>query len=136
MEKIDVNKIQFEPKEILLTNLLWLLGDVMQILMSDNLEALKAKRLTLRHETKYRYNQMLEVQEKARKAFLRFTKDIAELNDEQIYQYISDSELMRNFILLLSDKLIGRPDNVKKAWEYLYDLPSENAFELDRELEL
>lgn len=79
---------------------------------------------------------MLEVQEKARKAFLCFTKDIAELNDEQIYQYISDSELMRNFILLLSDKLIGRPDNVKKAWEYLYDLPSENAFELDRELDL
>lgn len=136
MEKVDVNKIQFEPKEILLTNLLWLLGDVMQILMSDNLETLKAKSLTLRHETKYRYNQMLEVQEKARKAFLRFTKDVAELKDEQIYQYISDSELMRNFILLLSDKLIGRPDNVKKAWEYLYDLPSENVFELDRELDL
>lgn len=136
MEKVDVNKVQFEPKEILLTNLLWLLGDVMQILMSDNLEALKAKKLTLRHETKYRYGQMLEVQEKARKAFLRFTKDVAELREEQIHQYISDSDLMRNFILLLSDKLIGRPENIKKAWEYLYDLPSENVFELDRELDL
>ena len=79
---------------------------------------------------------MLEVQEKARKAFLRFTKDVAELREEQIHQYISDSDLMRNFILLLSDKLIGRPENIKKACEYLYDLPSENVFELDRQLDL
>ena len=131
-----MSDVKFTPKEVRTTNLVWLLSDIMYVLMDDNLKTLKSKGLTLRHDTKYRYNKMLEAQEKAKQSFLRFSKDIMGLREDQIDQYEYDSDLMRSFILLLSDKLIGKPENIHKAWEFLFDLPSDNIFELDKELNL
>lgn len=126
----------FEPKDVLLTNLIWSLGDIMYILMDDNLESLRKKRLHLRHATKHRFGQALEQYSKSKELFLKFTQDIRELNPDQVEQFVQDSDLIRNFLLLLTDKLIGRPKNIKKAWEYLHSLESDNVLQIPKELEL
>lgn len=66
----------------------------------------------------------------AKKAYLNFTKDIEGLNPDEIDQFIQDSDVIRQFLLLITDKTLGRPENIDKAWELLYNLPSDNILEL------
>lgn len=126
-----------DKTEVMLTNLIWILGDVQYMLMKRNIEELRKKNLGLRHDTKYRFNQMVEAQDRAKKATARFTQDVLELSDGQLDQYYEDSNMMRNIILLAYDRLVGRPDNVQKAWEFLKDLSSYDTIpDIDELLKL
>lgn len=72
----------------------------------------------------------------AKKAYLNFTKDIEGLNPDEIDQFIQDSDVIRQFLLLITDKTLGRPENIDKAWELLYNLPSDNILELPEKIQL
>lgn len=103
----DINSIEFSDREQLITNLIFRLADVLYIIQDDNLKEMHKKGLDLRHEAKYRFKKVIETSEASKKAYLTFTKDIQGLNDSQIEQFIIDSNILRQFILLLSDRIVG-----------------------------
>lgn len=79
---------------------------------------------------------MMVAHNEAKKAYLNFTKDIEGLNPDEIDQFIQDSDVIRQFLLLITDKTLGRPENIDKAWELLYNLPSDNILELPEKIQL
>lgn len=115
----DINSIEFSDREQLITNLIFRLADVLYIIQDDNLKEMHKKGLDLRHEAKYRFKKVIETSEASKKAYLTFTKDIQGLNDSQIEQFIIDSNILRQFILLLSDRIVGN----KKKYTISLGLP-------------
>lgn len=131
------SEVRIDKTEAILTNLIWVLGDIQYILMNRNIAELRKKNLGLRRDTKYRFNQMVEAQDKAKKAIERFTRDVMELDTNQLYQYYEDSNMMRNMIILLYDRLVGNPENVQKVWEFLDNLaPNDSIPDIEELLKL
>lgn len=129
----DINSIEFSDREQLITNLIFRLADVLYIILDDNLKEMHKKGLDLRHEAKYRFKKVIETSEASKKAYLTFTKDIQRLNDSQIEQFIIDSNILRQFILLLSDRIVGNKKNIQLAWDYLFSLPSNNILNINKD---
>lgn len=129
----DINSIEFSDREQLITNLIFRLADVLYIILDDNLKEMHKKGLNLRHEAKYRFKKVIETSEASKKAYLTFTKDIQGLNDSQIEQFIIDSNILRQFILLLSDRIVGNKKNIQLAWDYLFSLPSNNILNINKD---
>ena len=129
----DINSIEFSDREQLITNLIFRLADVLYIIQDDNLKEMHKKGLDLRHEAKYRFKKVIETSEASKKAYLTFTKDIQGLNDSQIEQFIIDSNILRQFILLLSDRIVGNKKIIKLSWDYLFYLPSNNIININKD---
>lgn len=129
----DINSIEFSDREQLITNLIFRLADVLYIILDDNLKEMHKKGLDLRHEARYRFKKVIETSEASKKAYLTFTKDIQGLNDSQIEQFIIDSNILRQFILLLSDRIVGNKKNIQLAWDYLFSLPSNNILNINKD---
>ena len=129
----DINSIEFSDRGQLITNLIFRLADVLYIIQDDNLKEMHKKGLDLRHEAKYRFKKVIETSEASKKAYLTFTKDIQGLNDSQIEQFIIDSNILRQFILLLSDRIVGNKKNIHLAWDYLFSLPSNNILNINKD---
>lgn len=127
---------QIPEKDRIITNLIFRLGDILYSLMYDNLEAMNKLGFDLKGQTKLRFQKMMVVHNEAKKAYLNFTKDIEGLTPDEIGQFIQDSDVIRQFILLITDKTLGRPENIEKAWDILYSLPSDNVLELPKNIEL
>lgn len=123
-------------RERIITNLVFRLGDVCYVLLSDINYTLRRKNLDLHRETKMRFNRMLEQQKLAEKAYLSFTSDIRKLDEDLLDQFINDADLLRQLILLLVDKSIGEEGNLTKIWDFLKTLKSDNKLvRPDQELE-
>lgn len=123
-------------RERIITNLVFRLGDVCYVLLSDINDTLRRKNLDLHRETKMRFNRMLEQQKLAEKSYLSFTSDIRKLDEDLLDQFINDADLLRQLILLLVDKSIGEEGNVTKIWDFLKTLKSDNKLvRPDQELE-
>lgn len=127
---------QIPEKDRIITNLIFRLGDILYSLMYENLEAMNKLGFDLLGQTKLRFQKMMVVHNEAKKAYLNFTKDIEGLTPDEIDQFTQDSDVIRQFILLITDKTLGRPENIEKAWDILYSLPSDNVLELPKNIEL
>lgn len=127
---------QIPEKDHIITNLIFRLGDILYSLMYDNLEAMNKLGFDLKGQTKLRFQRMMVAHNEAKKAYLNFTKDIEGLTPDEIDQFTQDSDVIRQFILLITDKTLGRPENIEKAWDILYSLPSDNVLELPKNIEL
>lgn len=127
---------QIPEKDRIITNLIFRLGDILYSLMYENLEAMNKLGFDLKGQTKLRFQKMMVVHNEAKKAYLNFTKDIEGLTPDEIDQFTQDSDVIRQFILLITDKTLGRPENIEKAWDILYSLPSDNVLELPKNIEL
>ena len=123
------NKPVLDLHEAKLTNLIWTLGDIQYMLMEKNIETMKRKNMGLRHDTKYRFNQMIEAKVKAKQAYERFTRDVMGLSEGQLGQYYEDCNMLRKVILLTYEKLVGSNENVQKTWEFLNNLEAEPVFD-------
>lgn len=127
---------QIPEKDRIITNLIFRLGDILYSLMYENLEAMNKLGFDLKGQTKLRFQKMMVAHNEAKKAYLNFTKDIEGLTPDEIDQFTQDSDVIRQFILLITDKTLGRPENIEKAWDILYSLPSDNVLELPKNIEL
>mgnify|MGYP001258078875 FL=1 len=127
---------QIPEKDRIITNLIFRLGDILYSLMYENLEAMNKLGFDLKGQTKLRFQKLMVVHNEAKKAYLNFTKDIEGLTPDEIDQFTQDSDVIRQFILLITDKTLGRPENIEKAWDILYSLPSDNVLELPKNIEL
>lgn len=123
------NKPVLDLHEAKLTNLIWVLGDIQYMLMEKNIETMKRKNMGLRHDTRYRFNQMIEAKVKAKLAYERFTRDVMGLSGDQLGQYYEDCNMLRKMILLTYEKLVGSNENVQKTWEFLNNLKAEPVFD-------
>lgn len=130
----DINEIP--EKDRIITNIIFRLGDILYSLMYDNLESMNRKGFDLKGTTKLRFQKMMVAHNEAKKAYLNFTKDIEGLNPDEIDQFTQDSDVIRQFLLLITDKTLGKPENIDKAWELLYNLPSDNILELPEKIQL
>ena len=126
---------QIPEKDRIITNLIFRLGDILYSLMYENLEAMNKLGFDLKGQTKLRFQKMMVVHNEAKKAYLNFTKDIEGLTPDEIDQFTQDSDVIRQFILLITDKTLGRPENIEKASDILYSLPSDNVLELPKNIE-
>ena len=127
---------QIPEKDRIITNLIFRLGDILYSLMYENLEAMNKLGFDLKGQTKLRFQKMMVGHNEAKKAYLNFTKDIEGLTPDEIDQFTQDSDVIRQFILLITDKTLGIPENIEKAWDILYSLPSDNVLELPKNIEL
>lgn len=121
--------IQFSKREEALTKLIFQLGDVLYVLMQENLKSMKSKGLDLKHDTKYRFNRLMETLEQSKVACTRFTRDIGALDDKQMDQFFIDSDQLRELILLISDRIMGNENNYDTIKGMLKLLPSMELFD-------
>lgn len=121
--------IQFSKREEALTKLIFQLGDVLYVLMQENLKSMKSKGLDLKHDTKYRFNRLMETLEQSKVACTRFTRDIGALDDKQMDQFFIDSDQLRELILLISDRIMGNENNYDVIKGCLNLLPSNGLFD-------
>lgn len=121
--------IQFSKREEALTKLIFQLGDVLYVLMQENLKSMKIKGLDLKHDTKYRFNRLMETLEQSKVACTRFTRDIGALDDKQMDQFFMDSDQLRELILLISDRIMGNENNYDTIKGMLKLLPSMELFD-------
>lgn len=128
MDKVKVDPVIQEAK---ITNIIWILADIQYLLMKKNMADMKKKGMGLKQDAKHRFNLMMEAQKKAKYQYTRFLEDILQLKDNQLDQFYEDSNMIRSFILLIYEKLVGNPDNVQKAWQLLNELPAEPVFNWD-----
>lgn len=121
--------IQFSKREEALTKLIFQLGDVLYVLMQENLKSMRSKGLDLKHDTKYRFNRLMETLEQSKVACTRFTRDIGALDDKQMDQFFIDSDQLRELILLISDRIMGNENNYDTIKGMLKLLPSMELFD-------
>lgn len=121
--------IQFSKREEALTKLIFQLGDVLYVLMQENLKSMKSKGLDLKHDTKYRFNRLMETLEQSKVACTRFTRDIGALDDKQMDQFFIDSDQLRELILIISDRIMGNENNYDTIKGMLKLLPSMELFD-------
>lgn len=121
--------IQFSKREEALTKLIFQLGDVLYVLMQENLKSMRSKGLDLKHDTKYRFNRLMETLEQSKVACTRFTRDIGALDDKQMDQFFIDSDQLRELILSISDRIMGNENNYDTIKGMLKLLPSMELFD-------
>lgn len=127
---------EISERDRIITNLIFRLGDILYYLMEETIASLEKDNLDLKGSTKQRFHEMILAQKKAKKAYLNFTEDIKGLTPDEIEQFVQDSDVIRQFLLLITDKTLGHPENIEKAWELLYSLPSENVLELPKNIDI
>lgn len=129
-QKVDrIQAIQFSKREEALTKLIFQLGDVLYVLMEENLRSMRSKGIDLKHDTKYRFNRLMETLEKSKVACTRFTNDIGVLDDKQVDQFFIDSDQLRELILLIFDRLMSNENNYDTIKGCLKLLPSGELFD-------
>lgn len=59
-QRVDkIQTIQFSKREEALTKLIFQLADVLYVLMQENIKSMRSKGLDLKHDTKYRFIELL-----------------------------------------------------------------------------
>lgn len=121
--------IRFSKREEATTKLIFQLSDVLYVLMQENIKSMKSKNLDLKHDTKYRFNRIIDTLKQAEVACSRLTRDVEALDDNQVDQFFIDCDKLRELILLISDRIMGNYVNYDDIVEYIKSLPSMGIFD-------
>ena len=121
--------IKFSKREEATTKLIFQLSDVLYILMQENIKSMKSKNLDLKHDTKYRFNRIIDTLKQAEVACSRLTRDVEALDDNQVDQFFIDCDKLRELILLISDRIMGNYVNYENIVEHIKSLPSMGIFD-------
>lgn len=121
--------IRFSKREEATTKLIFQLSDVLYVLMQENIKSMKSKNLDLKHDTKYRFNRIIDTLKQAEVACGRLTRDVEALDDNQVDQFFIDCDKLRELILLISDRIMGNYVNYDDIVEHIKSLPSMGIFD-------
>lgn len=121
--------IKFSKREEATTKLIFQLSDVLYVLMQENIKSMKSKNLDLKHDTKYRFNRIIDTLKQAEVACSRLTRDVEALDDNQVDQFFIDCDKLRELILLISDRIMGNYVNYEDIVEHIKSLPSMGIFD-------
>ena len=121
--------IRFSKREEAITKLIFQLSDVLYVLMQENIKSMKSKNLDLKHDTKYRFNRIIDTLKQAEVACSRLTRDVEALDDNQVDQFFIDCDKLRELILLISDRIMGNYVNYDDIVEHIKSLPSMGIFD-------
>lgn len=121
--------IRFSKREEATTKLIFQLSDVLYVLMQENIKSMKSKNLDLKHDTKYRFNRIIDTLKQAEVACSRLTRDVEALDDNQVDQFFMDCDKLRELILLISDRIMGNYVNYDDIVEHIKSLPSMGIFD-------
>lgn len=121
--------IKFSKREEATTKLIFQLSDVLYVLMQENIKSMKSKNLDLKHDTKYRFNRIIDTLKQAEVAYSRLTRDVEALYDNQVDQFFIDCDKLRELILLISDRIMGNYVNYEDIVEHIKSLPSMGIFD-------
>lgn len=121
--------IHFSKREEATTKLIFQLSDVLYVLMQENIKSMKSKNLDLKHDTKYRFNRIIDTLKQAEVACSRLTRDVEALDDNQVDQFFIDCDKLRELILLISDRIMGNYVNYEDIVEHIKSLPSMGIFD-------
>ena len=121
--------IKFSKREEATTKLIFQLSDVLYVLMQENIKSMKSKNLDLKHDTKYRFNRIIDTLKQAEVACSRLTRDVEALDDNQVDQFFIDCGKLRELILLISDRIMGNYVNYDDIVEHIKSLPSMGIFD-------
>lgn len=127
--KMVPTNIQFSKREEALTKLIFQLADVLYVLMQENIKSMRSKGLDLKHDTKYRFNRIIDTLKKAEIACSRLSRDVGALDDNQVDQFFIDCDKLRELILLISDRIMGNENNYDAIKGCLNLLPSNGLFD-------
>ena len=97
--------------------------------MQENIKSMKSKNLDLKHDTKYRFNRIIDTLKQAEVACSRLTRDVEALDDNQVDQFFIDCDKLRELILLISDRIMGNYVNYENIVEHIKSLPSMGIFD-------
>lgn len=129
-QKVDkIQNIQFSKREETLTKLIFQLADVLYVLMQENIKSMRSKCLDLKHDTKYRFNRIIDTLKKAEIACSRLSRDVGALDDNQVDQFFIDCDKLRELILFISDRIMGNENNYDAIKGCLNLLPSNGLFD-------
>lgn len=129
-QRVDkIQTIQFSKREEALTKLIFQLADVLYVLMQENIKSMRSKGLDLKHDTKYRFNRIIDTLKKAEIACSRLSRDVEALDDNQVDQFFIDCDKLRELILLISDRIMGNYVNYDDIVEHIKSLPSMGIFD-------
>ena len=129
-----MDTLQFTPKQNLMINTIFCLGDALYDIMFENLQDLNAVGITLKGSTLFRFKQMMKTQKMAESAYLNFLKDSEELKVDEFDSFSMDGEILKKFIILLVDRIVNNPKNMRKIWDYMQHLESQNILKPCKEL--
>lgn len=121
--------IRFSKREEATTKLIFQLSDVLYVLMQENIKSMKSKNLDLKHDTRYRFNRIIDTLKQAEVACSRLTRDVEALDDNQVDQFFIDCDKLRELILLISDRIMGNYINYDDIVEHIKSLPSMGIFD-------
>lgn len=121
--------IRFSKREEATTKLIFQLSDVLYVLMQENIKSMKSRNLDLKHDTKYRFNRIIDTLKQAEVACSRLTRDVEALDDNQVDQFFMDCDKLRELILLISDRIMGNYVNYDDIVEHIKSLPSMGIFD-------
>lgn len=121
--------IKFSKREEATTKLIFQLSDVLYVLMQENIKSMKSRNLDLKHDTKYRFNRIIDTLKQAEVACSRLTRDVEALDDNQVDQFFIDCDKLRELILLISDRIMGNYVNYDDIVEHIKSLPSMGIFD-------
>ena len=121
--------IKFSKREEATTKLIFQLSDVLYVLMQENIKSMKSKNLDLKHDTKYRFNRIIDTLKQAEVACSRLTRDVEALDDNQVDQFFIDCDKLRQLLLLISDRIMGNYVNYDNIVEHIKSLPSMGIFD-------
>ena len=121
--------IRFSKREEATTKLIFQLSDVLYVLMQENIKSMKSKNLDLKHDTKYRFNRIIDTLKQAEVTCSRLTRDVEALDDNQVDQFFIDCDKLRELILLISDRIMGNYINYDDIVEHIKSLPSMGIFD-------
>ena len=105
------------------------MADVLYVLMQENIKSMRSKGLDLKHDTKYRFNRIIDTLKKAEIACSRLSRDVGSLDDNQVDQFFIDCDKLRELILLISDRIMGNENNYDTIKGMLKLLPSMELFD-------
>lgn len=121
--------IKFSKREEATTKLIFQLSDVLYVLMQENIKSMKSRNLDLKHDTKYRFNRIIDTLKQAEVVCSRLTRDVEALDDNQVDQFFMDCDKLRELILLISDRIMGNYVNYDDIVEHIKSLPSMGIFD-------
>lgn len=104
----------------------YLLSDVIYQIMFDLCEQLQSGGTDLRHESKYRFNDLFKAAQNFRDKALRISRDVTVLKKDQAFDdFFEDSEWLRETIELLFNRVLATEDAKVRIKALLFNLPGK-----------
>ena len=106
------------------TALAYLLSDVIYQIMFDLCEQLQSGGADLRHESKYRFNELFKAAQNFRDRASRVSRDVAVMKSDRAFDdFFEDSEWLRETIELLFNRALATADAKVRIHALLFNLP-------------